>query len=655
MIFSKKFLPCWLAAVCLSAPVLAAQAPQPSAKPAAQQPAQPAAAKTVQPVTGTAPAPQQQQEAAPAAANAPDPEQSLAFKSLEQVNELIQIGLSGLAMRIIEQQQKLYPEFTPDWYAFEFAHVQTLSSLEQWQAMIDRSDQLLARAVPGKQITPKIAAWFRTQKAIAWLKLGDADKSLNEARTLLWESKGEDRDRTALWRRLIIRAYLQLDYAEDANKGLVKYRHDYGDYKSDWKILQAQALLRAGRPSEVIDLLVDEEAHQAQALRLLAAVRARPAYAGHYIKDIKAQLANEGLIQAQRRAYLYVLYEAHLAKKDPAEAAATAEQLLALSRTQSVLGENFSIKPDDLWRLYEQLGERAGNQYSLLKGNDYAWYQRAEEIAAKAPVRARGMYAVIAFSTADDSRRQLAHKALADSLSAFDGGLEVINQLYMQSSRAGSPDDLPVEVRYRLVDHALSVGDITLAAKMMKSLPQPPAGQGYFDWQMRKARVLILEGDYERGEKELEISLQNISELNMDMIDRYLQVVFDLQTINRHEQALELFDRLPIEAMDDKLRREIYYWKAESYYELERYDQAALLYMKSAKAADETMTDLWAQSARFKASDALLKARLYDDAQYAYSELLGITSSDSRKRLIRQKLQHIQLLRSSDNKKAGQR
>jgi len=75
--------------------------------------------------------------------------------------------------------------------------------------------------------------------------------------------------------------------------------------------------------------------------------------------------------------------------------------------------------------------------------------------------------------------------------------------------------------------------------------------------------------------------------------------------------------------------------------------------MKSARAGDETMSDLWAQSARFKASDALLKARLYDDAQHAYTELLRITSSDSRKRLIRQKLQNLRLLRSSDEPSAG--
>jgi hypothetical protein len=643
------------AAVCLAVATCSVQAQQQVVRPAPTD----AGTTAAQQAGSKSPAVSGKQSAGQAArtgeqqVKAISPEDSLSFKSIEQLNELTEIGLSGLAMRMIKKQQKLYPRYSADWYAFEFKHIQTLSALERWQDVIDRVDYLLEQAEPGQQITPKIANWFRSQRAIAFLKLGDAGQALAEARKLLWEGGGKDRDRTAFWRRLVIRAYLQMDLAEDANKGLLKYRNDYGDYKSDWKLLQAEAMLRANRPAEVIDLLVDEESHKARALRLLAAVRARPGYAAHYIKDINTQLADAGLTQSQQRAYFYVLYEAALAKKDLVLAAETAEQLLALSRTYAVLGDNFKINADDLWRLYTELGERAGNQYGLLTGDDVAWYKRAGDIQKKEPVRARGMYAVVAFSTGNESKRQIAHKEIADSLAATDGGLEVVNQLYMQSTRAGSPENLPVEVRYRLVDHALSVADITLAATMMSSLPKPPQGEGYFEWQMRKARVLILEGEYRRGEEVLKTSLQNITEINADMVDRYLQVVFDLQTIKRHEQALELFDLLPVEAFDDKLRREIYYWKAESNYDLEYYDQAAMLYMKSAKAGDETMTDLWAQSARFKTADALLKAGLYDDAQYAYKELLRITSSDSRKRLIRQKLQHIQLLRSSDTNTAG--
>ena len=573
---------------------------------------------------------------------------SLAYKSLEQLSELTAIGLSGLAMRMIEHQQRQYPEFSPEWYAFEFEYFKTLSALERWQDIIDRADQLLDRARQGRQITPKITQWIESQQAIAWLQLGEAEQSLQLTRRLLWQSKGESRDRTAFWRRLIIRAYLQLDYADDANKALRKYRRDYGDYTSEWKLLQAQALLRADRPAEVADLLAEEKSDKARALRLLAGVRAHPDKAKRHIKEIEQRLQDTDLSQAQQRAYFYVLYEAYVADDDRLAAAETVEQLLALSRSQVVLGEQFSVDADDLWLLYEQIGEQAGNRHNLLKGNDRAWSQRAAAVEKKEPVRARALYAVVALEAADAASSQLAHKAIVDSLATTEGGLEVVNQLYMQSTRAGSPDHLPVEVRHRLVDYALSVSDISLAATMMASLPRPPEGQAYFDWQMRKARVLILEGDYQKGEAELRSSLRTMTELDADRVDRYLQVVFDLQTINRHEQALELFDLLPIASMPDKLRREIYFWKAESHYELERYDQAAMLYMQSAKAGDETMSDLWAQSARFKAADALLKAKLYDDANQAYTDLLKITSSDARKRLIRQKLQHIRLLRSND-------
>ncbi|MGB5277813.1 MAG: hypothetical protein WBO16_12405 [Gammaproteobacteria bacterium] len=636
MRFQKFLLLCCLAVCGLSIETLAA----------------PASLETAQVTTIQIDQPAEHSPLSNAPTDSADQQESLAYESLDQLSKLTQIGLSGLAMRMIEQQQKLYPEFGPEWYAFEFKYFQTLSALERWQDIIDRADRLLDEVEQGQQITPKIAQWIESQKAIAWLQLGDAGQSLELTRKLIWEARGEDPDRTAFWRSLIIRAYLQLDYAEDANRALRKYRRDYGDLKSEWKLLQAQALLRASRPDEVVDLLAQEKSHKGRALRLLAAVRARPDNAGRYIKEIEQQLSDASLTQAQQRAYFYVLYEAYISKKNLLSAAETVEQLLALNRAQVLLGEHFNVNADSLWLLYEQIGEQAGNQYNLLKGNDSAWYQRAVDIQEKEPVKARAMYAVVALSTVDENKRQLAHKQLVDALAVTDGGLEVVNQLYMQSTRAGSSDNLPVEVRYRLVDHALSIGDITLAASMMVSLPEPPPGEGYFDWQMRKARVLILEGEYQKGEAELKLSLQNATELNTDMVDRYLQVVFDLQTIKRHKQALELFDLLPIASMDDKLKREIYYWKAESNYEIERYDQAAMLYMQSAQAGDETMSDLWAQSARFKASDALLKAKLYDDAQHAYSELLKITSSDARKRLIRQKLQHIRLLRSNDAESA---
>ena len=573
--------------------------------------------------------------------------ESQAFKSLVQLDELTQIGMPGLALRMIEQQQSLYKRFSSDWYTYEFKRIKTLAALDQWDAVAERSTVVLKQAGASGQITPRIESWFRAQLAIAQLNLGQPEQTLDQCRQLLWRETRADDSFIAVCRRLIIQAYLRMDKVDDARKSLLKYRRDYGEYKGEWRQLQARALLRADRPVEVIDLLADDESHDAKILSMVATVRSRPKKIKATIKDVKRELADKDILQSQRRDYQYVLYEAHLRNKDLISAALAAEQLLALSRVNSSLKDDFQLDGDDLWNLYTEIGVGLGNKYKLLVGDDTAWYKRAAEIEKKSPVQARSLYAVIAFNSPIKKKSQLAHKEIANLLAVNDDGLEVINQLYLQSERAGSPQDLSADVRYRLVDHALSNGDITLAATMMASLPQPPDGEDLFNWQIRKARVLILEGRHEQGEKVLEASLQNQKTLEREQIDRYLQVVFDLQTVSRHEQALELFDLLPEADMDDKLKRELYYWKAESNYEIERYGHAAVMYFKSARTGDPDMIDLWAQSARFKAADALVKAALYEDAKHAYTELMRITANDARKRVIRQKLQQIQLLRNS--------
>ena len=573
--------------------------------------------------------------------------ESQAFKSLVQLDELTQIGMPGLALRMIEQQQSLYKRFSSDWYTYEFKRIKTLAALDQWDAVAERSTVVLKQAGASGQITPRIESWFRAQLAIAQLNLGQPEQTLDQCRQLLWRETRADDSFIAVCRRLIIQAYLRMDKVDDARKSLLKYRRDYGEYKGEWRQLQARALLRADRPAEVIDLLADDESHDAKILSMVATVRSRPKKIKATIKDVKRELADKDILQSQRRDYQYVLYEAHLRNKDLISAALAAEQLLALSRVNSSLKDDFQLDGDDLWNLYTEIGVGLGNKYKLLVGDDTAWYKRAAEIEKKSPVQARSLYAVIAFNSPIKKKSQLAHKEIANLLAVNDDGLEVINQLYLQSERAGSPQDLSADVRYRLVDHALSNGDITLAATMMASLPQPPDGEDLFNWQIRKARVLILEGRHEQGEKVLEASLQNQKTLEREQIDRYLQVVFDLQTVSRHEQALELFDLLPEADMDDKLKRELYYWKAESNYEIERYGHAAVMYFKSARTGDPDMIDLWAQSARFKAADALVKAALYEDAKHAYTELMRINANDARKRVIRQKLQQIQLLRNS--------
>ena len=184
--------------------------------------------------------------------------ESQAFKSLVQLDELTQIGMPGLALRMIEQQQSLYKRFSSDWYTYEFKRIKTLAALDQWDAVVERSTVVLKQAGASGQITPRIESWFRAQLAIAQLNLGQPEQTLDQFRQHLWRENRPDDSFIAVCRRLIIQAYLRMDKVDDARKSLLKYRRDYGEYKGEWRQLQARSLLRADRPAQVIPLHADD-------------------------------------------------------------------------------------------------------------------------------------------------------------------------------------------------------------------------------------------------------------------------------------------------------------------------------------------------------------------------------------------------------------
>lgn len=594
----------------------------------------------------------------PTAANTTQPQlknkSSLAFYSLEQMDELARLGMPALALRLSTQQQQRWPMYSPQWYAFERKRISLLAVIENWQAIIDSADKLLKNVVPGKQITGQIRQWFITQQIIARLQLRQPEKALSQVRKLLWNPDNVNADSrpVALWRRLVVRAYLLMHADDDAQSALLRYQQDYShnnnNLNEDWRILQARTLLRIHRPEEVITLLADSVSEIEQALRLVAAIRARPDHASLYVKQAETAMVETKLSRAELWSYRYVLYEAALHKKNLLQTSKALQNLLALGNPYSGLGEEFYVSGDDLWQLFESIGNTTGNRLKLLLGDDFAWYNKASELQQSQPIEALGLYSVLVFNAHDKTSQALAHKEIVGLLEKDVNGLELINQLYLKGSRISSIDSLPIEVRYSLVDYALSKGDIKLAARLMQSLQQPPAGQDMFEWQMRKARVLIMEGSYDQGEHVLRTAVAENEQLSSERIDQLIQVVFDLQAVQRHQQAIEFIDSLKEEWLDDDIRRELFFWKAESSYVLGQYASAAWLYLKSAMVADQTQSELWAQSARFKAAGSLVKAGLYDDAQTLYTELLRLIASDSRKAFIKQEIQQIRLLRNAE-------
>jgi len=77
---------------------------------------------------------------------------------------------------------------------------------------------------------------------------------------------------------------------------------------------------------------------------------------------------------------------------------------------------------------------------------------------------------------------------------------------------------------------------------------------------------------------------------------------------------------------------------------LKQFDQAAYLYLKSATLTDPQAMDPWAQTARYRAAKALVKAGLLDDARRIYSSLMRATRDASRKAVLNSEIQRLRLV-----------
>ncbi len=587
-----------------------------------------------------------------------DKKTNVTFESLAQMNELIELGVPALALSLLEREQEKREQFTADWYAFEYRRILLLSALEQWQQIIERTQWLFDTADANKQITRKIGLWFETQQVMANIQLKNSGLALEQLQHLLWGTEAAHRDSSlpAIWRRLVIRVYLQMQKDDDARKALVKYERDYQAEATDvdWILLQAQVLLRTNRPQQAAVLLskiVTDDAVDVEALLLIAELQINPKRAAEINQQMRVKLDGQVLSRPARWAYSYVAYTASKVLADIPAQILNLESMLSLGIKTPVFDDSYQVTADDLWELYNKQGLILANDYGLLFGNDMQWQQLSNKLMSDEAEKALELNAALVLQTGDFVTRQQQHKTIVEIIEKRKNGLELINQLYLHSNKVTDVNVLPDEVRYRLVDYALSEGDYSDAATIMKSLNEPPEGKSLFDWRMRKARVLILQGEYAESENLIRKTFSEKPRITRQELDRYIQVVFDFQTVQQHQQAINLFDLLYIDGLDENLQREIYFWKAESYFLLEKYDLAALYYLQSARAVAEADNDLWAQSARFKAGNALILAEIYDDAEKVYTELLIITDSETRKALINQNLQKIRLLKSSLKKK----
>jgi tetratricopeptide (TPR) repeat protein len=89
-----------------------------------------------------------------------------------------------------------------------------------------------------------------------------------------------------------------------------------------------------------------------------------------------------------------------------------------------------------------------------------------------------------------------------------------------------------------------------------------------------------------------------------------------------------------------KQKREVLFWLGDAKKTEGEYEVAAQYYLRSAFANSEPY-DLWGQSARYSAAEALADARLFDDAERIYKELINEAGETKRAAALYRRLQEL--------------
>ncbi len=555
---------------------------------------------------------------------------------LDGIDALARGGAPTLALRMLEHGQPA-PTETDEWIVWEKRRIAIYRSLRDFDAIVRRAEQL-----PGS-VPEDFRRWMLMEAAKALLSAHDGARARRFLRRLIWHGQAADPE-IARWRRLIIRSYLGDNNLGDAQTALLRYQHDYRATSDIWQQLQAEILLRQHRYRIAFETLAGNQTYEGRLMRLAAGLRSgilAPADAGSAASKLAGQL---GAYPELRRKAWAVAAEAADRADDKAARARLLEEALTVpdSKDDAI----FPVHADDLWLAYDQLAEALGNRSRLLVGEDEQWLEKARTYKKGKAYYGRALYAFLGNHGWSEATRTIAHDRLAGELLA-EGRGHVLQALYTHSARFPDVDNIPAVVRARLADRALGMFEVKLAARLIKGLEQPPGEQDIDAWNLKRARILIYAGDYRPAAVILSGMLDGREKMVPDLAEAYMQVVFDLQTVGQHGQAIVLLESLYKEIDDDRMRREILYWEADSKAALGRQEEAAELYLRSATYNGSNGSDPWGQTARFHGAEALGKAGLIDDARNVYLKLLKTTADPKRRAVIERNLQQLWLAERS--------
>lgn len=595
----------------------------------------------------TAPAPATAPGSAPAAASASAARQARAESG--EAHALASAGASQLALKLIDASQPPLSQAPAAWAVWERARLDILSSSGRDKALYERIRNY-PDDVPGS-----LRTYANLVGARAALGSEDAAQARRLLRPLIWTWAPASGSVLAGYQRLVLRSYIVGGDLKDAEQTL-GYLHR-GGAGADWRTREvaAEVALQADRPRQAVHLLSGLKEPEVRPLMLLAELRAdirKPTR----VDVMAGHLAQAALKRKDRR----------LAGRFDRVRAAAAKRVGDMENHLAMLAEAlrldpldsgpFEVTPGSFWKTLVNSGLAQGNERRLLLGDAQPWLQAAAaQEKAGNPMQGLALLAAAGARSPDPGARGACLAAFAKKLMGEGGhGVALALDLFSDAQVFPHPDRFPGPLRYALLDPAVSAGRIEFASALVAGLEKPPKGVDAGDWQIQRARLLLLGGHDEGSRKLLMALAQGHPQVPAKKL---LPVVVDLETVGENRAALEILQAMLATrpAPPREQARQVLYWIGKAYSGLGSPLNAARAYLEAATFNSPYAMDQWAQTARYSAAAALTQAGLYGDAQRIYEGLLNATSDPTQQAEIKQKLAAVRTLahRADDPRGGG--
>jgi hypothetical protein len=542
-----------------------------------------------------------------------------------------------LAQKIMEQQG---PALLPsgEWLNWERQIWALYKATGSWQKLYDR-----VQGVP--PAFPSVVRLEAEQQAIeALIALSEGTRARRLLRKQLLSTSISERDKSSL-RRQVIESYLADQLIAEANVSARMYQQDFRAQDKNWLLLGARIALQSGEPDDAVNLLAPVDEPEARLLRTYARMKNTTLPPAQAIENGRRFLEQDVYDNSQR-AVLAMMVTAAQVSGPGIEQVDLLEQYLDTkpSQNESLTRALPRYGVSDLIKAYTAVATAQANKAGYLAGEENTWVDFARLIPAEQGQLKRSVWIHISITANNSAIRQLGIDNFVNA--AIDSGrTSVLHHLFGEGAILGALALAP-STALRLSNVAIEQGDVELAADANANVSGPPPGMQFTDWLIYTGRISIIAGRHQQGADHLNKWIASFDRLTPEQTDSILQPVFDLQTVNQHQLAIPLLEKIDKRSPGGKYTREIAFWIAESYSATKQHIKAADYFLFSAMQKENGF-DQWGESAKFRAADALLEGNLFTDARTLFEDLLKRATEEPRKQSLQQKLQQLWLRESS--------